>query len=178
MLRHDRDLAVDLFGQLCNTEDALLQTVFVERFLFFALQTHFRELSNILERMATSEVPEVASAGARQACLAALDLQEAADIARRCLSGSEAQRIGAAQVMAANVRIATCRSFCEDALVKLFSDSSDRVRAQAARCFLNLEGPQLEEYEQLITRIRLQRRFFTRLFSSIGGVGTDYSQAF
>ena len=151
VLRHDRDLAVDLFGQLCNTEDALLQTEFVERFLYFALQTHFRELLNTLERMVTSQVPDVASAGARQACLAALDLQEAADIARFCLSGSEAQRIGAAQVMAANVRIATCRSFCEDALVKLFSDPSDTVRTQAARCFLNFEGPQLEGYDQLIT---------------------------
>ena len=50
--------------------------------------------------MVTSQVSDVASAGARQACLAALDLQEAADIARLCLSGSKAQRIGAAQVMA------------------------------------------------------------------------------
>ena len=150
MLRHDRDLAVDLFGQLCNTEDALLRTESIERFLFYALPTHFRELSNILERMVTSQVPDVASAGARQTCLAALDLQEAADIARLCLSGSEAQRIGAAQVMAANVRIATCRSFCEDALVKLFSDSSDGVRAEAARCFLKFEGLQLEGYDELI----------------------------
>ena len=152
VLRHDRDWAVDLFRRLCNTEDALLQTEFVERFLFFALQTHFRELPSILACMVASQVPDVASAGARQACLAALDVQEAADIARLCLSGSEAQEIGAAQVMAANVRIATCRTFCEDALVKLFSDPSDRVRAEAARCFLNFEGPQLEGYDHLITR--------------------------
>ena len=151
VLRHDRDLAVDLFGQLCNTEDALVGTEFVERFLFFALQTHFQELSSILERMVTSQLTEVASAGARQACVAALDLEEAAEIARICLSGSEAQKIGAAQVMAANVRTATCRSFCEDALVSLFNDPSDKVRAEAARCFLRFEGPQLEGYDRLIT---------------------------
>ena len=151
VLRHDRDLAVDLFGQLCNTEDALLGTEFVERFLFFALQTHFRELSSTLARMVTSPVPDVASAGARQACVAALDLQEAAEIARLCLSGTEPQRIGAAQVMAANVRIATCRSFCEDALIELFNDPSAEVRAEAGRCFLRFEGPQLEGYDDLIT---------------------------
>ncbi len=152
VLRHNRDLAVELFRQLCNTEDALLQTHFIERFLVFALQTHFQELSQILERMAVSQVPDVASAGARQACLAALDLPEAADIAGRCLSGSEAQKIGAAQVMAANVRIATCRAFCEDALIMLFNDTSADVRAEAAKCFPSFEGTQLEEYVHLITQ--------------------------
>ena len=49
VLRHDRDLAVALFRQLCNTEDALLQTRFIERFLLFALQTHFQELSTHFE---------------------------------------------------------------------------------------------------------------------------------
>ena len=56
--------------------------------------------------MVSSQLPDVASAGARQACLAALELPEAADLADFCLSGSEAQRIGAAQVMAANVATA------------------------------------------------------------------------
>ena len=152
VLRHDRDFAVELFRQLCNTEDSLYQTRFIERFLVFALQTHFQELSQILERMVVSQVPDVASAGARQACLAALDLPEAADIAGRYLSGSEAQKIGAAQVMAANVRTATCRSFCEDALVKLFNDTNSSVRAKAAQCFSRFEGTQLEEYVHLVTQ--------------------------
>ena len=151
VLRHDRNLAVELFQQLCDTEDALLGTRYIERFLFFALQTHFRELSDILERMVTSELPDVASAGGRQACLAALDLQEAAEIAGLCLYGSDAQKIGAAQVMATNVTVATCRSFCEEALIRLFNDPSDDVRAEAARCFLRFEGSQLEGCESLIT---------------------------
>ena len=152
VLRHDRDLAVDLFQQLCDAEDPLLQTHFIERFLFFALQTHFQELSNILERMVISSMPDVASTGGRQACLAALDLEEAADLADLCLSGSEAQKIGAAQVMATNVMEATCRSYCEDALVRLFSDPSDTVRAEAADCFRRFQGSQLEGYDDLISR--------------------------
>ena len=152
VLRHDRDLAVALFRQLCNTEDALLQTRFIERFLLFALQTHFQELSHILRRMVSSQLPDVASAGARQACLAALDQSEAAELAESCLSGSEAQRIGAAQVMAANVTTAAFRSFCEDALIKLFNDSSADVRTEAAKCFSRFEGSQLEEYPHLVTQ--------------------------
>lgn len=152
VLRHDRNLAVALFRQLCNTEDALLQTPFIERFLLFALQTHFQELSQILKRMIFSQLPDVASAGARQACLAALDLPEAAELAEFCLSGSEAQRTGAAEVMAANVKTAAFRSFCEDALIKLFNDTSADVRAEAAQCFSRFEGTQLGEYAHLVTQ--------------------------
>lgn len=152
VLRHDRELAVALFRQLCNTEDALLQTRFIERFLLFALQTHYQELSHILGRMVASQLPGVATAGARQACLAVLDLPEAAELAEFCLSGSEAQRIGAAQVMAANVKTAAFRSFCEDALIKLFNDTSADVRAEAAQCFSRFEGTQLGEYAHLVTQ--------------------------
>ena len=159
VLRHDRDLAVELFRQLCNTEDALLQTRFIERFLFYALQTHFPELSQVLQRMVSSQLSDVASAGARQACLTALDQPEAADIAELCLSGSEAQRIGAAQVMAANVKTATYRSFCEDALIKLFNDTRDNVRAEAAKCFSSFEGTQLEEYVHLVTQFVFSNAF-------------------
>ena len=152
VLRHDRNLAVVLFRQLCNAEDVLLQTRFIERFLLFALQTHFQELSQILGRMVASQLPDVATAGARQACLAALDLPEAADLAELCLSGSEAQRTGAAEVMAANVKTAAFRSFCEDALIKLFNDCNNDVRSEAAQCFSRFKGTQLEEYEQLIAQ--------------------------
>ena len=164
VLRHDRDLAVELFQQLCDTEDALLETGFIERFLFFALQTHFQELSNILERMVTSSVPDVASVGGRQACLAALDLEEAADLAELCLSGSEAQKIGAAQVMAANVMTATCRLYCEDALARLFSDPSDAVRAEAADCFRRFQGSQLEGYDDLTARFVSSDAFASNTF--------------
>ena len=152
VLRFDRDLAVELFRLLCKTEDALLQTPFIERFMYFALQTHFRELEPILERMVNSEMFDVASTGARQACLAALDLPEAAAMAGLCLSGSESQRIGAAQVMAANVKVATCRSVCEDALVSLFNDPIERVRSEAANCFRSFEGDDLVGYEHLIAQ--------------------------
>ena len=159
VLRYDKDLAVEFFLQLCNTEDALLQTHYVERFIYFGVQTHFEELSEILVRMVNSQEPEVASVGGRQACLAALDLEEAAAIANLCLSGSEAQKVGAAQVMAANVSVATCRAFCEDALIKLFNDPYETVRAEAARCFLRFKGPQLEEYGRLINEFVSSKAF-------------------
>jgi hypothetical protein len=70
VLRHDRDLAIRYFQQLCATDDHLLATPYVERFLYYALSTHFVALAPILERMILSEVQEVTTAGARQASLA------------------------------------------------------------------------------------------------------------
>ena len=88
-----------------------------------------------------------------------LDLEEAAAIADLCLSGSEPQRIGAAQVMAANVKVATCRSFCEDALVGLFNDHSEKVRSEAANCFRRFEGNDFVGYEHLIAQFVLSDAF-------------------
>ena len=165
VLRFDRDLAVEFFKQLCDTEDTLLQTHYVERFIYLGVQTHLRELSPILGRMVSSQVPDVASAGGRQACLAALDLEDAAGIANFCLSGSEAQKIGAAQIMAANIRVATCRSFCQDALVSLFNDPSERVRAEAADCFRRFERDDLAGYEYLIEQFVVSDTFPKSRFS-------------
>ena len=159
VLRFDRDLAVELFRKLCSTEDSLLHTPYIERFMYFALHTHFQELVPILERMVNSGIPHVASAGARQACLAALDLPEASALAGICLSGSESQRVGAAQVMSANIKVATCRPFCEDALVSLFNDPSEKVRAEAANCFRRFEGNDLAAYEHLIGQFVLSDGF-------------------
>jgi hypothetical protein len=72
VLKHNRELAIRLFKRLCSTEDVLLKTHYVERFLFYALQTHFERLRPIVERMINSLEPEVATVGARQACLASL----------------------------------------------------------------------------------------------------------
>lgn len=159
VLRYDRDLAVELFRQLCKTKDALLQTRFMEQFLFYALQTHFQDLSHILRRMISSQLLDVASAGARQASLTALDQSEAAELAELCLSGSEARRIGAAQVMAANVKTAAFRPFCEEALIRLFNDCNDEVRSEAAECFLGFEGTQLGEFVCLMTQFVSSKAF-------------------
>ena len=106
-----------------------------------------------------SEIPDVATVGARQACLASLELEEARPIAELCLSGSEAQRIGAAQVMAANLRTATYRSFCEASLIKEFDDDNEDVRKNASDCFRDFEGDQLGEYGQLIEQFVDSRAF-------------------
>ena len=149
VLRHDRDYAVELFLRLCETEDILLGTRFVEEFLYYALNTHLDQLRPILDRMLNSSTPEAAEAGARLACLAGLDVEGAADLADRCLSGSEIHRKGAATIFAGRLTQVHMRVVCEDGLRRLFSDPAKDVRTQAAECFRNIESDQFGDYVEL-----------------------------
>ena len=150
VLRHNRDLAVELFVGLCDTDERLLATDPVEKFLKYAVQTHFQQLEPVLTRMVESENEAVATAGACWACYASLTIEEAIPLARRCGSGSKPQRLGAAEVYAANLTLSAHRSVSEEMLGKLFSDSDVEVRHEAARCFYGFEGQELREYVNLI----------------------------
>ncbi len=151
VLAHDRSLAVDLFVRLCETDDALLGTRTVERFLYYALDTHFEVLRPLLERMLASTDAGAVTVGARQASRASLATDEAREIGLRCLTGAEAQRLGAAEVYAANLGSAALRTVCEEGLVRFFGDPSTTVQAAAAQCFRELGRAELGRLRDLVS---------------------------
>jgi hypothetical protein len=167
VLNYDRELAIRLFEQLCDTEDALLKTHYVDRFLSYALQTHFEKLRPLVERMIGSLEPEVATVGARQACLASLFVEDARPLAERCMSGAEAQQMGAAEVCAANLRTASFRSVCEETLIALFNSPYEKVRSKAGTCFRGFEGEELSAYEELVEAFVQSPSFASDYFSLI-----------
>jgi transcription initiation factor TFIIIB Brf1 subunit/transcription initiation factor TFIIB len=148
--RHDVPLALQLFQRLLLTDEHLLQTPYVERFIYYNLREHFEELRPIVERMLRSTIPEVSRAGARLASLAALHHDSAANLVGEAMSGTAAQRRGVAEVAAANIGHAECRTWCEPRLLQLFSNADAKVRGEAASCFRHLEKEPLEAYEDLI----------------------------
>jgi hypothetical protein len=167
ILKHDRELAIRLFEQLCDTEDALLKTHYVDRFLFYALQTHFEKLRPLVERMIGSLEPEVATVGARQVCLASLFVAKAHSLAELCISGTEAQQMGAAEVCAANLRTASFRSVCEEALIALFNSPYEKVRVKAGTCFHGFEGEEVGAYEELVDAFVQSPAFASHYFHLI-----------
>lgn len=150
ILKHDRDLAMDLFLLLCETKDALLKTAYIERFLKYALQPHYNSLEKVLERMINSGDTEVVTTGARQACLASLNIEEAQVLAHDCLNGTEAHRLGTSEVFAANLYNARFHERCKKALIQLFNDCDEKVRSEAANCFSRLKREQLGDCVELI----------------------------
>jgi hypothetical protein len=150
VLRHDRDLAVRLFVTLCSVDDAILRASGVERFMKYGLRTHYNLLEPILNRMLRAGDEETNLAGARLSAIIALFEDEARPLALTCVAGSEPLRRGAAQVFAANLSQARFRRFCEENLVTLFNDESEKVRSEAARCFLKFEEGQIGDYSELV----------------------------
>jgi hypothetical protein len=161
VLKHDPKLAVELFLRLIDTEDVLLSTRHVERFLYYALHDNYGALEPVLQRMLRSEVREVVRSGARQACLAGLTQTDAEPLARLCLAGDVQQRLGVADVVAANIKNSGCRPFCVEALKSLFNDQNEDVRRSAARCFDHLRDADLGEFEELIELLAASPAFGT-----------------
>jgi hypothetical protein len=139
----------------------------VERFLFYALQTHFERLRPTVERMIRSLEPDVATVGARQASLASLFVEEARPLVAHCISGTEGQQIGAAEVYAANLRATNFRSVCEEALIALFNSPYEKVRSKAGTCFHGFEGEELGAYEALIETFVQSPAFVSHYFNLI-----------
>ena len=168
MLNYDRDLAVKLFLKLCDTEDILLGTQTIDRFLYYSTYTHFEALKPILERMLYSDDLQVAKVGARQSCMAALGNEEAQSLVNYCLSsGTTAHRKALAQVFVGNFKSAHFRQYCEDGLIKLFDDNEKDVLSQAARCFLKLEEDELKDYTNIVERFVKSNAFDNNCYSLI-----------
>ena len=148
-LRYDRDLAVNRFVELCD-DDKVLGTHYVEQFLQYGVHTHFNELEPVLSRMLSSRDDDVATAGARQSCVASLTTEEALLLGRQCASGSKPLRLGAAEVYAANLKASALRAECEAMLVQLFNDPDSEVREAAASCFRHFTGRDLGDYVDLV----------------------------
>ncbi len=150
ILNHDRTLAVNLFLQLVDADDRLLETPMVEDFLRYALYTHFEKLLPVLNRMLKSSIPKVREIAARRIWMAALDVSDARDLANNCLKRTEEERKGAATILAHNVSVDRVRAICEPALKLLFEDPAKSVRAVASSCFRFFETDEIKNYRELV----------------------------
>ena len=147
---HDSALGMLLFRNMNLSEDRLLATHHVYKFIRDSLRDNFAELRPVIERMLRSSEPEVCEAGARFASIAALIHEGAADIVDEALRGDAPHRLGVAQVAAANIAGPEYRAWCEATLVALFGDDDSGVRREAASCFRQLQDETLDDYGDLI----------------------------
>ena len=146
----DPALGMSLFRGMNLSEDRLLSTHHVYGFINDHLCDGFPELRPIIERMLRSSEPEVREAGACFAGIAVLIHEDAVDLVDEALRGDTRQRLGVAQVAAANIAGPEYRAWCESTLVALFGDDDPEVRRKAASCFRQLQDKALDDYGDLI----------------------------
>ena len=164
VFQHEPDLGIGLFLRLCDAEDILLKATSIEGFLLTGVRAYFTSLVPLIRRMLTSELSEVAMAGARVACYASFFDRAAEALANECLEGSAAQRQGAAQVFAMNLRVPEERGTCETALLRLINDAEVSVREEVADCFVDFHDQDVAEHRQFIEAFILSQAFATNPF--------------
>jgi hypothetical protein len=162
---HNIQLALELFATLTITDDRLLATPYAERFIYHGLPEHFPVLYPFIGRMLRSTDAAVNHVGARLASLAALDHPTAADLVEEAMQGNASQRLGVAEVAAANITQAGCRAWCEPRLLQLFNDDDADIRREAASCFRHLAPEPLEDYAALIEAFCDSRAYQADSFS-------------
>jgi hypothetical protein len=149
--KHDPDYGIHLFVKLCDADDILLGTHYVERFLYFATRTYYQKLEQILSRMIASEKMETAEVGARQVCLASFFHPEALQYVERCKAGNIGLQKGLAQIYASNVTYHDFRSFCEAGLKVLCNSEHKEIRREVASCFNHFKGNEIGNFEGLVS---------------------------
>ena len=155
----DRALGMSLFRNMDVSEDRLLATHDVHRFIHVNLRDEFTALRPLVERMVRSSEPGVRHAGGRLAGIAALFHASAADLVAEALCNDGHGRRGVAEVASANVADPECRSWCETRLVPFFDDADADVRREAASCFRCLADETLDQFGDLIAAFCESRAF-------------------
>lgn len=135
------------------SDDRLLVTPCIERFIHYGLYEHFEALRVVVERMLWSELSKTSKNGAQLMSIALLlQHDNTEDLVEEALRGNPSQRTGVAQVASSNISKEAYRQWSEQKLLLLFDDDDSEVRRKAAECFRNLEGQPLEFYKNLIIR--------------------------
>jgi hypothetical protein len=156
----DEVYASKLFLNLTDcAEDCLLETHYVERFLYYANMRHFNEMRPVLRRMLDSKSIGVRETGARLVCLAQFATADAKVMADECVFGDDAKREGASKVAACNLFDPKCMEFSHATLPAFFNDPVKEVRDEAAQCFRKAEDRDLESATDVI-RVFLQSLAF------------------
>ncbi|MBK8293673.1 MAG: hypothetical protein IPK93_02440 [Solirubrobacterales bacterium] len=142
--------ASEFFHELVSIDDDRIFEVHgVNEYLRYRGASDFESLGEVIERMLGSDREEVQVFGSVQAILASLDEEAATELASRAIAGNQSQRLGAAQVFAANLTTARFTKYCENGLINFFDDDSAEVREAASKAVHRLDGDDLETVEEL-----------------------------
>lgn len=160
ILNIDRDLAVELFLRASDmSDDRILEGHPASSFIRYARRTHLAQLTSVIERMAASEVREVADIGTQWVTAIWLHEGRMAEAANRCVAGTAAQREAAAKVASQCCEDRRLVGNCIALLQTFFEDENREVRQQAASVFRSESSLYIPEVVSLSRAFAASRAF-------------------
>ena len=134
VLQHDKDVALKLFVKACRSDLRVAATHHAVYFFNTGMATHASTLCPLVDAMLQSEMPEVSREGAREVAARWLFHELFQEELNTCRTGSEALRIGVANIMSQFVAKPEYHSKAFPFVKQFLSDQSQEVRAAAYRC--------------------------------------------
>ncbi|MDC0750002.1 NACHT domain-containing protein [Polyangium mundeleinium] len=143
--------AIKWFGQVIETDPAILATPPVQKFIHYGGYHDYPGLRDVILGMLDATDPEVVEVAATQICVLDLSRGLPAEDVERVRGGNETMRKAAANVYATNVAHSDVGPVCRDLLVPFFSDLSAPVRSAAAKALSQLSSLDTADQAKLLT---------------------------
>lgn len=159
LLNFARDEAVELFLKACEGCTAMCSAPSFERFIHYAVYTHYPQLREILQFALDSDNEDAVENAARQIALVDLDEIDVGSDASNIRNGTETMRKAAATVYASNLTHERVGNKCAAQLEEFFDDDSEKVRQEVSISFSRLPGTRLLELKSVIGRFIESRSF-------------------
>ena len=150
LMNIDSTKAILWFNEAIDGAPELFNTMFFERFVYYAGFRDYQQIRPVIRLMMESAMPAVAIAGARQACLHGLTMSEAEEDTQYACSGTTSLREGAAGVYARDIAHKEVGSACRARLKQFFFDPAASVRLKAVSAFQHLSQLTTEEQADLL----------------------------
>ena len=152
LLNFSRDLAVELFLETCGHSENICATQPFDRFVHYAVHTHYNELRNLLQFAVDCQNDDAVANVARQTILAELDDVDVGNDGSSIRSGNEVMRRTAADVYARNVSSNAVGDECVKQLEGFIKDKAESVQKEVSSMFFDMSGERLLELQDFIGR--------------------------
>lgn len=150
MLNFARDEAVTILLRLCDGHICLCGTHGYDRFIHYAILTHFDKLEPLLRLALQSDNEKAKKCGSQRIILAELSGVDVGDLGSLVRSGDAVMRSAAAAVMARNISDSTIGDRCAAEIVAFLNDEDEGVLKQAGSAFQGLSDDRMLQLEKTI----------------------------
>ena len=170
LLNYSRDLAVRLFVTACDGRVDIWTTHPFQRFVRYAIYTHYAQLRPILQSALRSDDPKSNEVAARLIVFAELDDVDVGSDGEAVRAGNVAMRKAAVCVYARNVAKEVVGPMCMTMLEGFFDDESEDVRSEAAGLFSGVSDEWLIRSKDYILRFIETTAFETRPYDLLHSI--------